>query len=249
VSPTVPWWYSSVRIVPVPPTWSPPFVVTSTSYPDTVLANVKFTAPQAGTSTEQSTLRQLTASNGGLTRSDLNGLPISDTRTIYFNEDPNAGTFAINMQPQVQTTETPLPPVMVPNGQTTAQGRWTIANTTLESHDFHIHINPFLVLAVSDPNAPCPNSLVPYNAYSNEDVLNLPQAQPTATAVQCNGDPAPTTLHFGRIVFLTQWKDFFGQFVGDPPPTRRPRVPGTSAGVRLRRRSSGAWLPSPGTRW
>jgi suppressor of ftsI len=185
------------------------------TYPNTVLANVNFT-PGSQSTPEQSALQGLVSSRGGLTKSNLNGLPINDTRTVYFNEDPNAGTFAINMQAGVQTTETPLPSVMVPNGQTTAQGEWTIDNTTLENHDFHIHINPFLVVAVSDPNAPCPNALVPYNAYSNEDVLNLPQAQPTATAVQCAGDPAPTTLHYGRIVFLTQWKDFFGQFVGDP---------------------------------
>jgi FtsP/CotA-like multicopper oxidase with cupredoxin domain len=190
------------------------------TYPDTVLATVKFTprpdtASSASTS-QQSSLSNMTSSGGGLAEDDLEGLPIDDTRTVYFNEDPNAGTFSINMQPQVQTTQTPLPQVTVPAGHTTAQGRWTIANTTLENHDFHIHINPFLVLAVSDPNASCPNTLVPYHAFSNEDILNLPQAQTTATAVQCNGDPAPTTLHFGQIVFLTQWKDFFGQSVGDP---------------------------------
>jgi suppressor of ftsI len=191
------------------------------TYPDTVLATVKFTAPPstAAASNAPSALASLSgASFNGETIS--RNTPIDDTRTVYFNEDPNAGTFSIAMQPQVPPatiqTQTPLPPVMVPAGHTTATGLWTIANTTLENHDFHIHINPFLVLAVSDPNASCPNSLVPYNPYSVEDVLNLPQAQTTATAVQCNGDPAPTTLHFGRIVFLTQWKDFFGQFVGDP---------------------------------
>jgi FtsP/CotA-like multicopper oxidase with cupredoxin domain len=166
-------------------------------YPDTVLATVKYTAPPAAAATVSGASQQSAAASLAGTRFNGDSIsrstPIDDTRTVYFNEDPNAGTFAINMQPEVQTTQTPLPPVMVPAGHSTATGLWTIANTTLENHDFHIHINPFLVLAVSDPNASCPNSLVPYSAYSMEDVLNLPQAQTTATAVKCNGDPAPTT--------------------------------------------------------
>jgi FtsP/CotA-like multicopper oxidase with cupredoxin domain len=189
------------------------------TYPDTVLANVKFSAPpQAAASQFASQQAQVSNFNGSSFSGETisRNTPIDDTRTVYFNEDSTAGTFAINMQPLVQTTQTPLPPVMVPSGHTTATGLWTIANTTGENHDWHIHINPFLVVAISDPNASCPNSLVPYNPYSLEDVLNLPQALPTATAVQCAGESAPTTLHFGKIVFLTQWKDFFGQFVGDP---------------------------------
>jgi FtsP/CotA-like multicopper oxidase with cupredoxin domain len=193
------------------------------TYPDTVLANVNFTAPDRAAASSSMNAPMALANMSGASfpgQTISQSTQIDDTRTVYFNEDPNAGTFSIAMQPQVPPatvlTQTPLPPVMVPAGHNTATGLWTIDNTTLENHDFHIHINPFLVVAVSDPNAPCPNALVPYNAYSNEDVLNLPQAQPTATAVQCAGDPAPTTLHYGRIVFLTQWKDFFGQFVGDP---------------------------------
>jgi FtsP/CotA-like multicopper oxidase with cupredoxin domain len=190
------------------------------TYPDTVLATVNFTSPPAaapaGGSTEQQALKSLVGGNLG--SAPIDG-PITDTRTVYFNEDPNANTFSIAMQPQFPPnvqTQTPLPEVDVPAGQNVAFGNWTIANTTLENHDFHIHINPFTVLAVSNPNASCPNELEPVTSIANEDILNLPQAQPTSKAVQCNGDPAPTTLHFGRIVFKTEWKDFFGQSVGDP---------------------------------
>jgi len=190
------------------------------TYPDTVLATVNFTAPEvasaSASTTEQQALQSIVGTSMG--GDEIEG-PITDTRTVYFNEDPNANTFSIAMQPQFPPnlhTQTPLPEVDVPAGQNVAFGVWTIANTTLENHDFHIHINPFTVLAVSNPNASCPNELEPYDAFSNEDVLNLPQAQPTSKAVQCNGDPAPTTLHFGRIVFKTEWKDFFGQSVGDP---------------------------------
>jgi suppressor of ftsI len=192
------------------------------TYPDTVLATVNFTSPPADSAggsdstAEQQALQSIVGTSMGGEQISGN---VTDTRTVYFNEDPNANTFSIAMQPQFPPnvqTQIPLPEVDVPTGQTVAFGQWTIANTTLENHDFHIHINPFQVLAVSDPTASCPNALTPVNSFSLEDVLNLPQAQPTSTPVQCAGDPAPTTLHFGRIVFKTEWKDWFGQSVGDP---------------------------------
>jgi FtsP/CotA-like multicopper oxidase with cupredoxin domain len=183
------------------------------TYPNTVIANVKFTGSSSRTAAAMA--QQMPSTLGGET---ISSSSVDDTRTVYFHEDPTVGTFSINMDPSStdNVTQIPLPPVNVPAGKTTATGNWTIANTALENHVFHIHINPFLIVAMSDPNDPCPNALKPVQSFSLEDTLNLPQAITTPTAVQCAGDPAPTTLHDGRIQFLTQWKDFFGQGAGDP---------------------------------
>jgi suppressor of ftsI len=177
-------------------------------YPNVALATVRFTSPK------QRHLDRLPVTMPGA--QPITGA-VTNHETVYFNEDPVNNTFAISTKPEVQQTETPLPiSVVVPPGRNDVTGEWTIANTALENHVFHIHINPLQIVAMSDPNAACPNAVVPYHATGLIDTFNLPQAQTTATPVQCAGDPAPTTLHYGRVIFRTTWKDFFGRYVGDP---------------------------------
>ena len=174
-------------------------------YPNTVLSTVRFTPSQ------QSRVDTLPTTMGGTAVSG----PVTDRRTVYFNEDNNTGTFSINMRPGVLPSQVPLPSVIVPANETRATGEWTIANTALENHVFHIHINPFQVLAVSDATDPC-NGLKPVDSLSLEDVLNLPQATESATPIQCPGEHSKTKLHYGKILFRTTWKDYFGTYPGDP---------------------------------
>ena len=51
---------------------------------------------------------------------------------------------------------------------------WTLVNTTPGPHPFHIHVNSFQVLQVSDPANN--NALTPYDASGLEDVVTIPSA-------------------------------------------------------------------------
>src|SRR5262249_26821881 len=106
--------------------------------------------------------------------------------------------------------------VYVPSGASEVSGEWTIVNTTSEEHALHIHVNPFQVVAMSDPDGPCPNALLPFSAASLQDTVVLPPMRVTQDAVQCGGDPAPTTRHYGQVVLRTTWRDFFGTSLDDP---------------------------------
>ena len=77
---------------------------------------------------------------------------------------------------------------------------WTLVNPTPGPHPFHIHVNSFQVLQVSDPANN--NALTPYDASGLVDVVTIPSAIGSgATAVP------------GQVVIRNRFVDFPGWFV------------------------------------
>jgi suppressor of ftsI len=76
---------------------------------------------------------------------------------------------------------------------------WTLENDTPGPHPFHIHVNPFQVLQVSDPVT---NDLKPYDAPGLEDTVTIPAQQ------TINGVVKP-----GLVVIRNHFVDFPGWFV------------------------------------
>jgi FtsP/CotA-like multicopper oxidase with cupredoxin domain len=88
---------------------------------------------------------------------------------------------------------------------------WTIINTTSLAHPFHIHVNPFQIIQVSDPNNAA-------NSYTREqfgvwqDVINIPAAKTDANGkVVIGADGKATTPGFVRI--RSKFVDFTGSYV------------------------------------
>jgi FtsP/CotA-like multicopper oxidase with cupredoxin domain len=102
------------------------------------------------------------------------------------------------------------------------QEEWTIYNETNLSHPFHIHVNPFQVLEVYDPNAT--TKLVKYDNPVWQDVINIPaglkrQVLPNTTP------PATKTVNAlmlgpdnkasdpGYVKIRSRFVDFTGDYV------------------------------------
>jgi FtsP/CotA-like multicopper oxidase with cupredoxin domain len=98
------------------------------------------------------------------------------------------------------------------------QEEWTIWNDTSLSHPFHIHVNPFQVLEVFDPNvSPSP---VKYANPVWQDVINVPAAlktkpntpaKPTDNAVILGSNNKALTP--GYVKIRSRFVDFTGSFV------------------------------------
>jgi FtsP/CotA-like multicopper oxidase with cupredoxin domain len=76
---------------------------------------------------------------------------------------------------------------------------WTLENDTAGPHPFHIHVNSFQVLQISDPNT---GNLVPYNAPGLEDTVTIPAQQ------TIGGQVKP-----GLVVIRNRFLDYPGWFV------------------------------------
>jgi FtsP/CotA-like multicopper oxidase with cupredoxin domain len=87
---------------------------------------------------------------------------------------------------------------------------WTIQNNTSVPHPFHIHVNPFQVVELSDPNTPA-NS---YNRATNgvwQDNILVPAAKTDANGLVIGPDGKATTPGFVRI--RSRFVDFIGSYV------------------------------------
>jgi FtsP/CotA-like multicopper oxidase with cupredoxin domain len=96
---------------------------------------------------------------------------------------------------------------------------WTIWNETSLSHPFHIHINPFQVLEVFDPNVD-PVNPVKYPNPVWQDVINVPAAlkakpntpaKPTDNALILGPDNKALTP--GYVKIRSRFVDFTGNYV------------------------------------
>ena len=76
---------------------------------------------------------------------------------------------------------------------------WTLVNNTGQPHPFHIHVNEFQVLKVSDPVT---GQLVDYDAPGSNDTVTMPPQ------VTVNGQTIP-----GRVVIRNRYLDFDGWYV------------------------------------
>jgi FtsP/CotA-like multicopper oxidase with cupredoxin domain len=87
---------------------------------------------------------------------------------------------------------------------------WTIYNTTSVAHPFHIHVNPFQVVEIFDPNG---TSYKPEGNYVWQDVLLVPGAK-TANAKLIVGDDGRVAKeNRGYIRIRSRFVDFPGSFV------------------------------------
>jgi FtsP/CotA-like multicopper oxidase with cupredoxin domain len=86
---------------------------------------------------------------------------------------------------------------------------WTLLNTSVDSvmHPFHIHINPFQIIEVFDPNL-MDQPEVRQAPYIWHDVIAIPAGSATFP----NGSPRPSFAP-GHIKFRSRFVDFSGKFV------------------------------------
>jgi FtsP/CotA-like multicopper oxidase with cupredoxin domain len=93
---------------------------------------------------------------------------------------------------------------------------WTIYNTTSVGHPFHIHVNPFQVVEVFDPNTPA-NSFKREEGGVWQDVILIPAAKTTGSGpAQLVIDPEtgfPTDANRGYVRIRSRFVDFPGSFV------------------------------------
>jgi FtsP/CotA-like multicopper oxidase with cupredoxin domain len=104
--------------------------------------------------------------------------PTAAQRLWEFTEDDDAGKFFINgkefdpnrvdVSPQLGTVE-----------------EWTLRNSTMEQHPFHIHVNDFVVVSVGG---------VPYEARGDQDTVILPPGEDVVVRIPFDDFP-------GRFVF------------------------------------------------
>ncbi|MBV8161663.1 MAG: multicopper oxidase domain-containing protein, partial [Acidimicrobiia bacterium] len=73
---------------------------------------------------------------------------------------------------------------------------WTLENPTTGPHPFHIHVNEFQVMQVSDPTT---GALVPYDAAGTLDTVTMP--------------PRINATTPSRVVIRNRFLDFNGWFV------------------------------------
>ena len=76
---------------------------------------------------------------------------------------------------------------------------WTLVNPTAGFHPFHIHVNEFQVLQISDPTT---GQLVDYDAPGTLDTVTMPPK------ITVNGQDIP-----GKVVIRNRFLDFDGWFV------------------------------------
>lgn len=84
---------------------------------------------------------------------------------------------------------------------------WTLTNTTAQiAHPFHIHINPFQVVEIFDPNAPTPEtkSYKPSGNHIWQDVIAIPPA---------TFKPDGSVDQPGRVTIRHRFVDFVGSYV------------------------------------
>jgi FtsP/CotA-like multicopper oxidase with cupredoxin domain len=86
---------------------------------------------------------------------------------------------------------------------------WTLTNSTTIAHPFHIHVNPFQVVEIFDPDAgtrqpPTATTYKPSQNYIWQDVIAIPPAT-------FNGDG--TVKEKGRVTIRHRFVDFVGSYV------------------------------------
>jgi FtsP/CotA-like multicopper oxidase with cupredoxin domain len=141
---------------------------------------------------------------------DLRDDPVAASRTLVFNQGLNSAgrfTFTVNGQ------EFPNVPLIQPRLDTVEE--WTLINTSVDIHPFHIHQNGFQIISVNgvplDPNGPAitanvahPQGRPPQQEVfvggGEQDVVNIPAAASV-------GGPV------GSIVIRMKFKDFIGPYV------------------------------------
>jgi suppressor of ftsI len=117
--------------------------------------------------------------------------PASYTFSFAQNDEPKGQGSLINgtyFKPDVLNVNVPLGSVQ----------DWTLINVTGGPHPFHIHVNDFQVLAVTDANG----VLQPYTATGLGDVVNIP------ARIGTMADNKP-----GKVVIRNYFHDFKGWFV------------------------------------
>jgi FtsP/CotA-like multicopper oxidase with cupredoxin domain len=93
------------------------------------------------------------------------------------------------------------------------QEEWLIENNTTVPHPFHIHVNPFQVVEVVDPNTPANNYTAPSTGGFWQDVMAIPAAK-TDTNGDLEIDPATgRATKAGSIRIRSRFVDFPGTFV------------------------------------
>ena len=124
---------------------------------------------------------------------------IVEERTLLFNNDPT-GRPAINGKAFDNLADTTQYPVL-----NTAE-TWTLQNEWASSiHPFHIHVNPFQIMEIFDPNNPAATQHTVFaQPYIWRDTIAIPQAND-------NHGAGPTTN--GWVKIRTRYCDFQGTFV------------------------------------
>ncbi|MCU1227253.1 MAG: hypothetical protein JWO97_137 [Acidobacteria bacterium] len=93
------------------------------------------------------------------------------------------------------------------------QEEWLIENNTIVPHPFHIHVNPFQVVEVVDPNTPANNYTAPSTGGFWQDVMAIPAAKADANG-DLEIDPATgRATKAGSIRIRSRFVDFPGTFV------------------------------------
>jgi FtsP/CotA-like multicopper oxidase with cupredoxin domain len=138
-----------------------------------------------------------------LSEIDVEDLPKHEFTFSYNDDDPNppekfearinGEIFDINQDPIVA-------PVL------RSAEEWTLVNNTRDDHPFHIHVNGFQVIKVSDEKG----VLQDYEAHGHQDVVNIPRARNADT----DNDPeTPPVKVDGKVVIRHKFLDFDGWFV------------------------------------
>ncbi|HEX7151622.1 MAG TPA: multicopper oxidase domain-containing protein [Thermoanaerobaculia bacterium] len=93
---------------------------------------------------------------------------------------------------------------------------WTIVNTTSVAHPFHIHVNPFQVVEVFDPNNPT-NPAKTYKRETNgvwQDVMLIPGAKTANGLLVIDPETGKSVeKDWGFIRIRSRFVDFAGSFV------------------------------------
>jgi suppressor of ftsI len=142
------------------------------------------------------TLPTRVAPEGDPTAHDLSKLEIAedDKRKFTFGYPSDGPKFTATINDKLfEITDDPIVAPLLGSAQ-----EWELVNTTRDDHPFHIHVNGFQVISVSDESG----KLVPYDARGHQDVVNIPKAR-MVNNVKVNG----------RIVIRQKFEDFDGWFV------------------------------------
>jgi suppressor of ftsI len=129
-------------------------------------------------------------------KADMSGLTptlpmASYTFSFAQNDEPKGQGSLINgtyFKPDILNVNVPLGSIQ----------DWTLINITGGPHPFHIHVNDFQILAVTDANG----VLQPYTATGLNDVVNIP------ARIGTMADKKP-----GMVVIRNHFQDFKGWFV------------------------------------
>jgi len=118
---------------------------------------------------------------------DLRNQPVAQSRTVIFSN-----VFTVpNTPPETLINGEMFPnnPVYEPRLDTVEE--WTIFNTAVDNHPFHIHVNDFQVISVND---------VPYDAPSEQDIINLGPQSKTVIRMKFRDFLGGYVYHCHRVV-------------------------------------------------